>query len=302
MKCRSSQIVISAVIVVSLALAISSTASAQDRVPLTVAAVCMNAQTDTATNLKRFASYMKEAVANGAHLVVFPEIALQQNPGWGTAEYRPTEEESAYVRNTAEQIPGDSTQWLVQKARELEVYVVFGMTEIGNDGNLYNASVFLGPKGILGVHRKHRLWDKATGGNEHLCWKTGLKPGKVVDSPIGKVGLMICIEMGFWFGPALRKDNAELLVTVSAWPDSAGKIYEQVTKQNASKAGCWHIVANQVGCVGHANDYGHSRIIDPNGNVLADTGSNEGIVIKKTTLMIDPTVVTRSYHGKYPKP
>lgn len=291
MKYRSSQIINTAIMVIGTVLAISSTMSAQDRVPLTVAAVSMTAHTDKTSNLQRFASYMMEAEAKGAHLVVFPEIALQQNPGWGTAEYQPTEEETAYVRETAEQIPGESTLWLVQKAREIGVYVVFGMTEIGDDDDLYNSSVFLGPEGILGVHRKHKLWDAATGGNEHLCWKTGSKPGKVVESPIGKVGLMICIEMAFEFGLALRKAGADLLVTVSAWPDNAGKIYEHVTKQNASKAGCWHVVANQVGSVGHATDYGHSRIIDPGGNVLADTGSNEGMVIEKTTLLIDPAVV-----------
>lgn len=298
MKYRISQIIVTAVMIVAPVLAILSTMSAQNRMPLTVAAISMNAQADKTANLQRFASYMMKAEAKGAHLVVFPEISLQQNPGWGTAEYQPTEEETAYVRDTAERIPGESTQWLVQKAREIGVYVVFGMTEIGDDDNLYNSSVFLGPEGILGVHRKYNLWDAATGGNEHLCWKTGSKPGEVVDSPIGKVGLMICIEMAFEFGPALRKAGADLLVTVSAWPDNAGKIYEQVTKLNASKAGCWHVVANQVGSVGHATDYGHSRIIDPDGNVLADTGSNEGMVIEKTTLLIDPAAEIHLHRSK----
>ena len=291
MKYRMSQIIVATIMVVSPLLVILTTLLAKDRVPLTIAAVSMTANTNKTANLERFASYMMEAKAKGAHLVVFPEIALQQNPGWGNAGYQPTVEETAYVRDTAEQIPGESTLWLVQKAREIGLYVVFGMTEIGVDSNLYNSSVFLGPEGILGVHRKHKLWDAATGGNEHLCWKTGSKPGKVVDSPIGKVGLMICIEMAFEFGPALRKAGADLLVTVSAWPDNAGKIYEHVTKLNASKAGCWHVVANQVGSVGHATDYGHSRIIDPGGRLLADTGSVEGMVIEKTTLLIDPAVV-----------
>jgi predicted amidohydrolase len=74
----------------------------------------------------------------------------------------------------------------------------------------------------------------------------GTKSGAVIDSLIGKIGLMICIEMAFNYGPKLIEDGAELLVTVSAWPAFAGHIYERVTKENAAKSSCWHIVANQI--------------------------------------------------------
>ena len=71
--------------------------------------------------------------------------------------------------------------------------MVFGMTEKSLDGKLYNSSVFLGPDGVIGKYRKKHLWDSETGGNEHLSWLTGTENG-VFDSPLGKVGLMICIS------------------------------------------------------------------------------------------------------------
>ena len=135
-------------------------------VPLTVATVCMNAQTDKLINLATFAKYMEAAAERNVHLIVFPEIALQQNPGWGRISYKPTQEELAYVQDTAEPILGASTTWLTEKASDLGIYIVFGMTELGEDGGLYNSSVFLGPKGVLGgIHRKHKLWE----GNENRC-------------------------------------------------------------------------------------------------------------------------------------
>jgi predicted amidohydrolase len=261
---------------------------AQAETPLVVATVCMNAQTETVANLQIFDTFMRDAARAGAHLVVFPEIALQQNPGWGLSTYTPSAEELAYVRRTAEPVPGDSTQRLVAKARELGILVVFGMTVLGEDSRLYNASVLLGPQGVLSVHRKHRLWDAETGGNEHCAWATGTEPGTVADSPIGRLGQIICIEMEYGFAPALAAAGAQLLVTVSAWGADEGVLYDERTVENAREAQRWHVVANQVGPVGHVIDYGHSRIINPRGEIVADTGAEEGMVIAKTGLALPP--------------
>jgi len=269
-------------------------ALAVNKIPLTVAAVCMNAAEDKEANLQTFFSYMKKASAKGVHLIVFPEIALQQNPGWGTSSYKPTQQQLDYVHDTAETIPGDSTEKLVNKAKELNIHVVFGMTEKSpDDDSLFNSSVFLGPSGVIGKYRKINLWDasiKPTGGNEQLYWKCGSEIG-VFDSPIGKVGLMIYIDMGQFLGNTLAKEGAELLVTVAAWPVCVGEAYENLSKQNALQAKSWHIVSDQVGTVGQYAAYGHSRIIAPNGNVMADTGPTEGMVVAETNLLIDASVV-----------
>jgi predicted amidohydrolase len=243
----------------------------------TVASVCMNAKLDKETNLDTIKSYMRKASVKGAKLVVFPEISLQQNPGWGRSNHKPTREELAYLTETAETVPGPSVIELVEAARLYDIYVVFGMTENGLDGNLYNTSVFLGPSGIMGKYRKRHLWDSENGGNEHLSWEKGVGSG-VFESPLGKVGLMICIEMSFGFGVKLVEEGADFIVTISAWPRSASESFEKVSKSNAVETGCWHIVSNQVGVVGHSVDYGHSRIVSPNGEVIVDTGEMEGMV------------------------
>jgi len=264
---------------------------AADKISLKVATVCMNAVEDTQANLETFFSYMEEASAQGAHLIVFPEFALQQNPCGGSSGYIPTQNELDYLRDAAETIPGDSTQKIVDKARELNIYVVFGMTEYSpDDDKIYNSSVFLGPDGVIGKYRKINLWDSSGGGNEHLCHERGKEIG-VFDSPIGKIGLMTCFDMYRNLGDTLANKGADLLVTVAAWLSSYSGIYEQVTKRSASQTKLWHIVSNQLGKVGHTENYGHSRIIDPNGNIIADTGSAEGMIIAEIDLLIDAPVV-----------
>ena len=184
---------------------------------LKVAAVCMNAKTDKEANLQTFTSYIAEAARQGAHLIVFPEIALQQNPAWGASYYQPTQAEMDYVRDTAETIPGPSTDQVVEVAATHKIFVVFGMIEKSDDGDLYNASVFLGPNGVLGKYRKRKLADASVGMNEHLVYQRGSDSGLIM-SPLGNVGLVICAEMLGNFASDLAQEGADFLVTVAAWP------------------------------------------------------------------------------------
>lgn len=258
---------------------------------LVVATVCLRAECDVEANRATFLRYLRAAKSQGAHLVLFPEVALQQNPGWGYVSHEPTEEEIAYVRRTAEPIPGQSTAWLQEHLTALDLHVIFGMTERGQgaeEGKLYNTSVFLGPKGVLARYRKHKLWDTETGGNEHCFWSYGPQPGLVVSSPLGKIGMMICVEMSHHFGKALGEAGAQLIATVSAWTGDHGWLFEEYASQNAIESGCWHVVANQGGTVGQTWDYGHSRIIAPDGTLIASTGRDEGMVVAETTLTIPP--------------
>jgi predicted amidohydrolase len=252
---------------------------------LKVATVCMNAVLDKEANLQMFFRYMEKAAAQGAQLIVFPEVSLQQNPGWGyLSVHEPTQAELKYVQDTAETIPGNSTEKIAVKTRELGIHVVFGMTEASEEGLPYNTSVFLSPENLLWKYRKCNLWDAEHGeGNEHLCWKRGTEL-VVADSPLGKVGLAICIDMAHMFGPRLAARGADLLVTVSAWPRVGSDRYEEFTVQNAVEAQSWHVVSNQVGPVGYGEDYGHSRIVHPDGEIVADTGEREGMAIAEIDL------------------
>jgi predicted amidohydrolase len=87
-------------------------------------------------------------------------------------------------------------------------------------------------------------------------------------------------------GPKLVARGADLLVTASAWPRVAGDSYEKHTVRNAVEAQRWHVVSNQVGPVGYAEDYGHSRVIHPNGEIVADTCGREGMVIAEVDLYV----------------
>jgi predicted amidohydrolase len=106
--------------------------------------------------------------------------------------------------------------------------------------------------------------------------------------------MMICAEMGGEGGgadtvpgPRLAAAGADFLVTSSAWWSSAAYLYDIATNTNALKANRWHVVGEQVGLIGYAQCYGHSRIVDPRGEVVCDTGATEGLIMRATDILID---------------
>jgi predicted amidohydrolase len=251
---------------------------------LKVAAVTMQSKTNTEVNLQTLFSYMNRAASNGVDLIVFPEVALQGCPGWREDSAKPSVQEMAYIQQTAETIPGQSTSIVVAKAKALNLFVVFGMTEEDPAGQLYNANVFLGPEGVIGKHRK-----TFHVGNDSQIWSRG-SGYEVLDSPLGRVGLMICAELwsnGNYPGPVLASQGADLLVTSSAWWTSVASSWDALTKENAVRAQRWHVASQQVGAIGHAQCYGHSQVVDPSGRIVCDTGAAEGLVMWATDILID---------------
>jgi nitrilase len=134
---------------------------------------------------------VKEAAANGASLVVFPETFIPTYPDW--VWRLPAWNDERFVRLLVEQsvaIPSPTTERLAEAARESGVYIAMGINEI--DGStLYNTLLYLAPDGaIVGRHRKLM----PTGG-ERTVW--GMGDGSTldtVDTPFGVVGGLICWE------------------------------------------------------------------------------------------------------------
>ncbi|HUS81753.1 MAG TPA: carbon-nitrogen hydrolase family protein [Dehalococcoidia bacterium] len=242
---------------------------------VTLAVAAMNAAHDTAKNLAKYASFIDEAAAQRARLLVLPEESLQGYLYHLNHELLP--DEANYLYETAEPIPGPSTQHVAKLARKAGMYVIFGMTErvgVSSAGVLYNSAVLVGPRGLIGVYRKVHA-----PGDEYHIFRQG-RDWPVFDTEIGRIGMHICYDMRF---PEAAREmalkGAEILVLPTAWPQQAGFIYDVLDRARAAENECWFLSSNQAGACdqGRLTFYGHSRIIGPLGNVLADSGDDEGI-------------------------
>jgi predicted amidohydrolase len=130
-------------------------------------------------NREMFAPLIAEAGRQRADLVCLGESLTYCNTGLTIPE-------------VAEPIPGPSTEYFGQLAKEHGLYIVAGLTERAGHV-IYNTAVLMGPGGeLVGKYRKVCL------PREEIA--RGITPGNeypVFDTPFGKVGMMICWDVHF---------------------------------------------------------------------------------------------------------
>jgi predicted amidohydrolase len=146
-----------------------------------VAAVQINSVLfDNATNLANMIARTEEAAANGAQLIVFPECAVN---GY---KYANLEEALPY----AEELPGPSSAVLADRARELGVYIAYGVIE--REGiNVYDTAALVGPEGYIGKYRKAHMGFQS----EALLFTRDAGSGfPVFQTAIGRIALGICYD------------------------------------------------------------------------------------------------------------
>lgn len=152
---------------------------AQKRDSLVVAAVsCEIDFRSTAHNLQRIEYWSQKAAARGADLVLFPECTIH---GWW---------QSRENRRYAETIDGKSIAVVTKLARKHDLLIAVGMTEKSGD-KYYLTHAIIGPKGVVGFHRKSSLAGGKTG--EGAVWDKG-DDANVFDVKGFKVGIAICFE------------------------------------------------------------------------------------------------------------
>ena len=252
---------------------------------VTLAAVAMNVVHDKDANLEKYIHYIDEAASLNARLVVFPEVSLQ---GYLKKRGAPGEPEvielTRYYRQTAETVPGPSTELLGKYAARHNMYIQIGMAESTRAGQVfYNSAVLIGPEGIVGVFRKlhdRGEWPVFCSGDEF----------PILETSLGKLGAFVCYDMCFPETVRTYAVRGALIASMStAWPlkdahapdpesDHYAYVYDTLTRAHAIANQVFFISSNQVGLTGRFNYYGHSRIISPTGIILADSGREESLI------------------------
>ncbi len=189
-------------------------------------------------------------------------------------------------KELAETIPGPSTNEIIALARDLDVYIIFGMPEKDekNPDTLYISSVVTGPEGLLGAYRKLHLAPLPRF-TESLCFSPGNEI-PVFKTRYGIIGVLICYD--FYFFPELARimalKGANLLVNTSASTTGPGKPYflVQQTGSRATENCVYAASANLVGKEQSNSYYGHSVIAGPltprPAFIFAEGGETEEIV------------------------
>ena len=230
----------------------------------------------------------REAAANGAELIVFPELIIPGYPygmtfgftvGSRGADGR--KDWKLYYDNSI-LVPGEETERMSRAAREAGAYVSVGVSERDAvSGTLYNTNLVFSPDGEMTVHRKL----KPTG-SERVVWGDADKHYfPVTDSPWGPIGSLICWES---YMPLARVALYEKGVTLYISPNTNdNEEWQSTIRHIAIEGHCYFINCDMyftrdiypkdLHCpeeIGRLNDIvcrGGSCVIDPYGHAVTET-------------------------------
>jgi deaminated glutathione amidase len=247
---------------------------------LAAAAIQMSSTPDKAENRIIAENLLREAVSAGAQLVVLPEL-------WSCHGL------DAVYRENAEPVPGPTTEFLANLARELGVYLLGGSILEGEPGaeRLSNTSTFFDPSGELrAVYRKIHLFDVKVSDREYLE-SANIAPGEeIVTAKAGPatLGLSVCYDVRF---PELYRlltlRGAEILAVPAAFTLQTGKDHwELLLRARAVENQAFVVAPAQWGRKADGRwTYGRSMIVDPWGTVLATCPDRNGFAL--ATLDLD---------------
>lgn len=221
------------------------------------------------SNLCRSLALAEQAVKEGANLIVLPELA---NTG-----YSFNSRAEAYAHAEALEDGPTLLSWAAF-ARERQVYLAAGFAE--RDGlKLYDSAVLFGPEGRLGHYRKAHLWNQ-----EKLWFTPGDLGFPVFETPIGRIGLLICWDIWFPEVPRLMAlQGADILCSLNNWVwtppplfDATGKCMASYLTITAAHANNVYIAAaNRIGSERGERFLGCSLIAGTNGWPIGEVAGPE---------------------------
>jgi len=248
---------------------------------LKVACVQLNVGTELNENLAAAETFIREAAAQGASLIVTPECT-----GF-IVQGRPKTLARAVVEAEHPGIPR-----FAALAKELEIHLVIGSLAILLPGDkVANRSYLFGPDGTQQAsYDKIHMFDVDLPNGETYRESNTYEPGEeavVSATPWGGLGLTICYDVRFaYLYRALAKAGAKIITVPAAFTKVTGEAHWHILlRARAVETGCFVIAAAQTGTHDEGRQtFGHSLIVAPWGEVLADAGEQVGVVTAELDL------------------
>lgn len=221
-----------------------------------------------AQNLERF-DHLLAGLESGIDLVILPEMF--------------TSGFSMNATTLAQPMDGPSVDWMVQRARSLDV-ALCGSLIISEAGNFYNRLLFVYPDGTYKHYDKRHTFTLA---GEHKVYTAG-KERLVIEYKGWRICPLICYDLRFpvW---SRNTEGYELLIYTANWPDKRIAAWDTLLQARAIENMSYCIGVNRVGRDGNDHLYtGHSAVYNGLGVKLSKNNSEsswmETVELSKTRL------------------
>lgn len=226
---------------------------------------------DVAANLAALDARMDQV--GPADLIVLPEVFAARG-------------NDADLRRAAEPLDGLQTAWLKETARRHHAWVLGGSLLEKDGARIHNTTVLVDREGcVTATYRKLHLFEARLENGKRIREQDVYEPGEhpvMADIDGWPCGLSICYDVRF---PELyrlyAKRGASVLMIPSNFTQNTGKYHwETLVKARAIENQCFVVAPNQCGTNASTGvaSYGHSLIVGPWGDVLAEGGAEEGVM------------------------
>jgi predicted amidohydrolase len=145
------------------------------------------------------------------------------------------------------------------------------------DGRTFNTAVLVGPAGeVVATYRKRHLFGFETGERTLMSAGDALV---VAETPLGHTGLATCYDLRFpEMFRGLVDAGATTFLLASGWPVPRIEHWRVLARARAIENLAWVVACNGVGSHADITLGGHSIVVDPQGNVIAEAGDAEEVL------------------------
>jgi predicted amidohydrolase len=173
----------------------------------------------------------------------------------------------------------------------------------GDRGGRANTALCVEAGGVVGVHRKVHL---PAG---EVAWYQAGAGFAAVATPAGRLGLLVDYDKTFpEAARCLALDGAEVLVCPCAWPasrtnraqslagDRQRRLFDLYDRARAAENQVWLVSANQIGRHGGLRFLGQSKVVRPDGEIVAAVGARAGLAIVDIEVTAGIDQARRRFH------
>ncbi len=253
----------------------------------TVACVQNSAIDDVDHNIRDTSELVRNAVGDGADFVCLPEYftCLEKT-------------DSLYIERGYRESEHPALENFRKLSLELKSWILLGSVAVKiGDEKVANRSYLLNSSGeVVQTYDKIHLFDVALKRGESYKESTTVAPGNracLAKLPWGRLGFSVCYDVRFpQLYRRLAQAGADFISIPAAFTATTGAAHWHVlVRARAIETGCYVFAPGQYGKRPWGRrTYGHSLIVDPWGEVLADAGEERGIVLAE----IDPAKVAEA--------
>ncbi len=243
-------------------------------VKFVAACLQLNSQDDMNANMRAIETLASKAAKKGADFIALPENALwMQTPGKG---------------------PPPSPQAAIERccvlAREHNIWLLLGSVQYPQEsGKSFNRSLLINPKGEQAAqYDKIHLFDVTLAKGEAYLESARIEGGGaavIAHLPWGKLGMSVCYDLRFpHLYRTLAQTGAEFFVVPSAFTHTTGKAHwHSLLRARAIENGAYVLAPAQCGMhPGKRRTYGHSLIVAPWGDIVAEASEDKAGIITAT--------------------